>query len=72
MIVLAWLGGVVVVVIALAAVYDHRARRRGLNPGPSAAVARRLSAGATGPSPDRGVSTSVDQDTWHSQQSGGG
>jgi hypothetical protein len=42
MIVLAFFGGILVLMLAAAVIYDHRARRRGLRPGvPSPDVAKR-------------------------------
>jgi hypothetical protein len=43
MIIFAWFGGIIVLAIAGAAIYDHRTRRRGWTPGPTGITQKLLS-----------------------------
>jgi hypothetical protein len=55
MIVLKVFGGIVVVALGGAAIFDHRARRRGYIPGPDGTASTRLNIEGEAPAPQRGI-----------------
>jgi hypothetical protein len=57
MVVLEVFGGIVVVILGCAAIFDYRTRRRGYIPGPDGAASARLSVEGEAPEPQPGVIT---------------
>jgi len=61
MIILAWFGGIIILAVAGAVIYDHRTRRRGLSPGPSDGTGKQLKIDHTGASSyDGAIATLID------------
>lgn len=71
MIVLAWFGGIIILAVAGAAIYDFRANRRGLRTGPTGVVRKQLGVNGSAPYGQHGMDV-LSEDTQRQQTLGGG